>query len=260
VFLDPKSDQIEIVLGLKNDPDSCKRIEKFVRCNGHAGLLEAATTTAAMVRDRQRRADDPDVEQIHDPWSYCISVFNHDAARASATYPYLFLFENGLRARVDAHLARSLGSDWFLRPTTYLPDGIARALTTKDIYREVQDRSANPEAPYPIKPFDSGLHFLRALTLWPLTQIALRIHRQYRLALFQVPTAQAPYDPQGLDRMFAGIIDARNRVSHHLGLSLTEYEGVRPKLVDILTRLEFDADKAIARVSQGLAEVHQHPH
>jgi hypothetical protein len=209
-----------------------------------------------MVHDLRDRADDPSVEQIRDPWSYCIGVFNHNAARASAAYPYLFLFENGLRARVDAHLTRSLGSRWFLQPGTYLPEGIARALTTKDIYKGVQDRSASQQAPYPIKTFGSGLDFLRSLSLWPLTRIALHIHRRYQLALFQVPTGQRAYDPQSLERMFDGIIDARNRVSHHLGLSLTEYEGVRPRLVEVLARLEFDTSKAIARVTRSVAEVH----
>jgi len=79
-------------LQLEADAEALRRIAKFIRCNGDAGLLEAAREV------RKRLTAQPGA--IGDPWSYCVSVYNANAARAAALYPLVFLLENGLRARV----------------------------------------------------------------------------------------------------------------------------------------------------------------
>lgn len=236
------------------DQAGIKRVQKFVRTNGAQGLLAAARETSVAMQGKQDT-----LGAIVDPWGYCLGVVNHDAARAVALHPYLALFENALRVRVDRHLSTSRSTSWHVTPERHLPDWIVRGWTTKDVYRNLQVRSDGADGgPYELKRFASGLDLVTELSLSGLAAIAKEIHRTSPHALFPAnPAIRAyVYTDQAINRYFGKITPARDAVAHHRGLRKATFEEAKTLLCELLERMEFDHEKAVARLLDKVSETH----
>jgi hypothetical protein len=241
-------EDIAIVLGIQDSREALARIRKFIRCNGNLGLADAAAATA------QTMSDKPGT--VLDPWSYCIGVHNHNAARAAALYPFLHLLENGMRARVDALLTQRLHADWYLTPESFLPAPVASKFRESETYREIQDRSPGMRAPYPIKRQSSGMEFLRHLSFWGTCRITKELAYRNWGDVFPAKHWQPRQRHDQLWSTLEPVTRLRNEIAHTRGLGLSPYEEARRTVTALLDRLEFDSVKASGRLIEKMQEIH----
>lgn len=238
--------QIADLIGLARDEIAVGRIDKFVRCNGDAGLIDAARETRSQLDQRPGA--------VADAWHYTISVYNGNAARAAALYPLLFLLENGIRVRVDSLLADQHGPAWFATPERYATRSLADALRSGDRFRAVQERIGDARG---IRRFASGAEFCQALPFSGLRDLVLDNPGLTKHA-FSARIGIAPIHPQRLRSALKELVDCRNDVAHHRGIRVNLFEDARKTCTEFLERLDFDVAKAGDRILTKVHEVHNH--
>lgn len=225
---------------IRLSPAETLKVEKFIRCNGAAGVESAARETAAITA-----RDGPRV----DPWAYCIGVHNGNLARAATLFPLLHLLENSLRARIDFYLSQSLaGAAWYRSPSGYLSPSSAGNLVRYESCSGVQDRTASAQGPWPIKPFPSGTEFLEHVPFWVIVDIVNHNLRGPLRWLFTADNTRPPVAPTRVATILLNVHDCRNEIAHHRGVRLSLYTTTALGLNELLEALEFDVARAGRRV------------
>lgn len=241
-------DKVLAYLGLRDNAQIAAQVEKFIRCNGALGALDAAHETASILKSGS--------QTIHDPWAYCIGVHNGNVARAATLFPLLHLLENSLRARVDFFMAQSLGSAWYQNPNSYLKPSDANVVRSDSATKGVQDRSGGV-SPYPIMAFATGTDFLVQVPFWVLEAIINNNIRLRLRFLFTAERGRPPIAPTRVESLLQDIHISRNEIAHHRGIPRTLYASTAAGLQQILEALEFDVGKATQHVQELVSDYHK---
>lgn len=222
-------------------------MEKFIRCNGAAGVIKAANAVA------RRRAQSGDV--VRDPWAYCIRVYNGNVARSAALHPLLYVLENALRSRVTAVMTAELGPAWYRDPHAYLDSESAGRLLKGDDYSQVQERKPGAEAPYPVIKFRSGITFVERIPFAGLQRIIEHNYGSGCLRnLFTSGAGEDRLDPEHVTSSLGKLSTVRNDVAHHRAIGPESFLLANRRTLELLAHLEFDTSRAFDRIYSAIKE------
>jgi hypothetical protein len=231
-------------LGLPLGGAEQARIAKFIRSNGHVEILQAVGETKQRIqKSHGLQAPTP----VGDPWAYALGVANGAWARSRDLYLRLGLYEHGLRTRVQELVTYHLGPGWWQSPPKYM-----RAKEWRNLLRtnpSIRTRpSTGPNDLPPMQAFPSAESFVEKLNLSELHQIVLHLWSPILTHLLN-STAQPHLSYGKMERLSWQISDLRNNVMHMRFIPKSAYPGLVDSLERLLTPLEFDVGKAVARIT-----------
>ena len=220
------------------------RIAKYVRSNGHAEILQAVGETKQRIqKSHGQQAPAP----VGDPWAYALAVANGAWARSKELYLRLGLYEHGLRARVQELATYHLGAGWWQSPPKYMPAKHWRNLLRTNPSIRTRPSTGPTDIP-PMHVFPTAESFVEKLDLSELHQIVTHLWSPIFSHLFN-STAQPPISYGKMVSLTWKISDLRNDVMHMRFIPKGAYPGLVESLERLLTPLEFDVAKALARIA-----------
>jgi len=131
----------------------------------------------------------------------------------------------------------------------------AGRLTKGDDYSQIQDRSPETTAPYPILKFKSGITFVERIPFAGLQRIIEHNYGSGNLrALFTSEADTARLDPEHVASSLGKLSTIRNDVAHHRAIAPEPFLLANRQALELLAHLEFDTTRAFDRIYSAIKE------